>query len=648
VSPADGSVGLDAEQSAAVRHGVGPALVVAGPGAGKTRVLTYRVQHLVNSGVRPEAIFVCTFTKKATGEMESRLTSLIGSTSTSTLALGTIHAQCYRLLREHWRNTGHKSKEVVGDATCGYLANLLLDRKYSGNEIGMELSTKKLRADDLLHFFSACRDRLYLPDAVPAEEVPALVGPRWVDIRADCRFAGVSPATAQDWIDAYELFQAAKASKNSIDFDDMNVLLWQAWQIDPALLATHQERFSHVLVDECQDTSWGQWKMLQLLVTPRNNLFAVGDIDQSMYGFRFAQPQLTMNFTDTYPTAIVYRVQTNYRSVSQVVGTSSKLISRNKARLDLTLRPHRTDLGSLSLLDPDNPSTEAESIAKEIVSSGKWSDIAVLYRTNSYSAYMELALIRHGVPYRIVGGMSFFAFKAVSDILNYLRLADDHTNGDAFKAAIVAPTRMLGREYINSVLKRGGDLLVAAVYCDSTLNQMQLNRVDDFTHILCTLPESPVEAIKAIRNLTHYDAWYLTRGVNTGSDGTADDNQTGRVEILDELEQVAAGFDSITALIAYADLIVDELTDAEDDDARVTLSTIHRAKGLEWPTVYVIGMSEGLLPHSRAKTTDDIEEERRIAYVAMTRARDKLVLSSPAVIGKEVEPSRFLYEAGVL
>ena len=640
--------GLDVEQLAAVTHGAGPALVIAGPGSGKTRVLTYRIQHLINSGVRPEAIFVCTFTKKATGEMESRLNALIGERSTSSLALGTIHAQCYRLLREHWRNTGHKPKEVVLSATCGYLANLLLDRRYAGNEIGMELASKKLRADDLLHFFSACRDRLYLPQAVPVEEVPALVGPRWVDIRGDCRFAGIPPATAQEWLDAYELFQAAKASKNSIDFDDMNVLLYQAWQLDPALLAAHQERFSHVLVDECQDTSWGQWQTLQLLATPRHNLFVVGDIDQSMYGFRFAQPQLTMKFTDTYPAATVYRVQTNYRSVGQVVETSSKLILHNKSRLDLTLRPHREDLGTLALLDPDNPSAEAEAIAKEIVSSGKWADVAVLYRVNAYSAWIELALIRQGVPYRIVGGMSFFAFKAVSDILNYLRLADDHTNGDAFKAAISSPTRMLGREYINAVLKSGGDLLEAAGSCAGSLHQMQLNRVADFTHILRALPESPVEAIKSIRNLTHYDAWYLTRGVNTGSDGTADANQTGRVEILDELEQVAAGFDSITALVAYADLVVDELTDAEDDESRVTLSTIHRAKGLEWPTVYVIGLSEGLLPHARAKTTDDIEEERRIAYVAMTRARDRLVLSSPAVIGKAVEPSRFLYEAGVL
>jgi DNA helicase-2/ATP-dependent DNA helicase PcrA len=642
---------LDDEQRAAVAHPGGPCLVLAGPGAGKTRTLTHRVSYLVEHGVDPSAILCVTFTKKATEEMEERLTHLIGD-RVADLGLGTIHATCYRLLRRWWKHTGQPALDVISDGVVGVIVNMLLDRPWARNEIGLDLAVRKVRAQDLHRFWSACRDLLLDPESVRPDMVPALVGPRFEEIGFECRSSGVRPASNAEWIESYRRFQRTKRDQQGLDFDDMAPLLWQAWGQDPGLLALHQNQFQHVLIDEFQDTSYGQWALLRRIAEPQNNVFAVGDCDQSMYGFRFARPEFTVKFHDYYPTAKLYPVGTNYRSVPAVVERSVRLIQHNTERVPITLRAHRGALDgqqAIAILSPDDEEAEAAQIAADIRDGymDRLDSVAVLYRVNRYSANLELALLREGIPYRIVGGLSFFAHKPVADVLAYLRLAEDHSDSKAFSRAIGAPSRFLGREFIRQVQARAGikgDLLAAIPHC--AVSPTQAENAAAFARLVAGLPTNPVAAIRQLRASTRYDDWVISRGV----DRDGDEQNQDRLEILDQLEHVAEGYDTRAELLAYADVVLEAVDQEDDASGRVTLTTIHRAKGLEWPVVYVAGMIDGIMPHTRSYAAGPaaVEEERRIAYVAMTRARDRLVLSRPAMVGgRGVDPSPFLAEAGL-
>jgi DNA helicase-2/ATP-dependent DNA helicase PcrA len=637
--------GLDDEQRAAVTHVGGPALVLAGPGAGKTRTLTHRVAYLVSTGVPASRILVCTFTRKATNEMESRLADLIGA-ALNDLHLGTIHAICYRLLREQWRANG-RTLEVISDSMAQTIVGMILDRRWAKNELGLDLARRRVRAQDLFRFFAACRDQLLAPGEVPPERVPDLVGPRWQEIADECRAYGLLPASPQEWIEAYRLYQEAKLARDVVDFDDMGPLLWSLWREDPGLLARHQRRFEHVLIDEFQDTSYGQWAVLRKLAEPENNIFAVGDADQSIYSFRFARPEFTVRFRDYYPDAKLYPVLTNYRSVAKVVDISSRLIGHNRERVPLSLRPRRSDDGLAEIIHPEDDDDEAEILAERIARDhgGRWDDAAILYRVNRYSAKVELALLRHGIPYKIVGGLSFFAYRPVADMLAYLRLAEDPGDGKAFARALQAPSRFLGKEFVRAVQAHagvGGSLIDAVSAVGAAPRQKEA--AEEFARLIHRLPVDPSSAVRMVRESTGYDAWFLQRGQQDDEDEYKD-----RLGILDELEDVASGFDTRAELLAYADTVL-EAAGNEDEKGRVTLTTIHRAKGLEWPVVYVAGMVDGLLPHARAYAVGlgAIEEERRIAYVAMTRAKDRLVLSVPYEVGgRPVDPSPFLREAGL-
>ena len=640
---------LDPEQRAAVTHQGGPCLVLAGPGAGKTRTLTHRVAYLIDQGVAPSEIIVCTFTRKATEEMQDRLSVLIG-TQVAALGLGTIHATCYRLLRQLWKTTNTTPYELMGEGMQSVMLSMLLDEPWARNEIGLGLASKKIRTQDLSMFFAACRDGLLTPDVVNPQSVPLLVGDRWQEIIDECQAFAVRPAVATDWIVAYCNYQRVKEDRHLIDFDDMTPMLWHAWQKDASLLQYHQRKFQHVLVDEFQDTSYGQWEVIRKLAAPQNNIYCVGDECQSMYSFRFARPEFTLHFNHFYPNATIYAICTNYRSVPDVVEKSSLLIAHNTERVPRELHAHREHPGypAIGRIEPANEVAESDEIVKCIVvnHNGHWDDVAILYRTNRYSAEMELACLRAGVPYRIVGGMSFFNNRPVADMLAYLRLAVDPTDSKAFARALTSPARFLGKEYIRRVQATagiGGDLLQHIDQGGGTSRQVDTARM--FASLIRSLSPEPEKAVLMIRNATDYDKWYLSRAKTT------EDESSDHLEILDTLGNVAHGFDSNDELVAYADAVLESANDEGDDKPRVTMTTIHRAKGLEWPVVFIAGMVDGLIPHVRAYSGGPraMEEERRIAYVAMTRARDRLFLSNPYLVAaQQVDMSPFIGEAGLL
>ena len=643
-----GVASLDDEQRAAVLHGIGPALVLAGPGAGKTRTLTHRIQHLINGGVDPSAILAVTFTKKAATEMEERLEPMIGD-RIADLNLGTIHSACYRLLRSWWKSSNHRPYDIASGGMTKTITSMILDKFWANNTIGLDLARQRIRVQDLSRFFSACRDRLLSPGDVHPKNVMGLVGEqRWYDIAAECKEVGVSPAPPQSWIAAYHNFQKAKADKHMLDFDDMTPMLWWAWKQDHGLLAGHQRRFHHILVDEFQDTSFGQWELLRALASPQNNMFCVGDVDQSIYSFRYARPEFTLQFSTYYPDHSAYHIATNYRSVPEIVEASSGLICKNRERIPMDLRSIRKSTSQdVQVVVPEDDEDEAAWITNDIAAhhSGDWDSVAVLYRVNSYSANMELALLKAGIPYRVVGGLSFFGYTPVADVLAYLRLSIDPTDSDSFARAIQAPPRYLGKVYIRSVQNIagvGGDLIAHAH--EGQGNPRQIESADEFARLVRDLPDNPSKAVAQIRNCTGYDKWFLQHN----ADDEEEEVQTTTVNHLDRLESIAEGFDSIEELVAYADVVMESASD--DGSPRVTLSTIHRSKGLEWPVVYLAGMVDGILPHARSYTAGPsaVEEERRVAYVAMTRAQDRLIITTPNAVGnRSYMPSRFIFDAGL-
>lgn len=658
---------LDDDQRAAAGHVAGPALVLAGPGSGKTRTLTHRIANMASQGIDPASILVCTFTKKATTEMEDRLRVLIGN-DVDNLQLGTIHAICYRILGGWWKDARRPRLDVANPGLMDTITSMILDKPWQragggGNAIGLDLAAHKVQAKDLTHFWSACKDRLRRPQDVSVQDVPGLVGEdRMREIAAECHDAGVLPPSPTDWIRSYRNAQDTKAAQNVLDFDDMTPMLWYALREDPTLLATCRARIDYILVDEFQDTSWGQWELLRLLAAPKNNIMCVGDVNQSMYGFRFAQPDFSIHFNNYYSTHHSYTIHTNYRSLPDIVSASSKLIDHNTQRIPMDLRPSRspdstaTTTKYIHVVDHPDAAVEASWIASHISSSfpDAWNSVSVLYRVNSYSAEVELALLRSGIPYRIVGGLSFFSTRPVADMLAYLRLANDPTDATAFKRVLGAPSRFLGKEWIRQVQGASGlrGNLVDHLASPSGNARQRTNARDlqDLIHRIAKLP--PSIAVSTVRQATKYDEWLLQRGqveaedVSTNTDANTD-AEAKTLDALDRMIEVAGGFESTTELLAYVDVVLEQ-AGSDDDSNRVTLSTIHRAKGLEWPHVYIAGCVDGVLPHHRAIIADNVEEERRIAYVGMTRARDSLVISWPHVIGNRgCEESQFVGEAGL-
>jgi DNA helicase-2/ATP-dependent DNA helicase PcrA len=627
--------GLNPPQRAAVTHGDGPLLILAGAGSGKTRVLTHRLAHLIHSGrARPNEILAITFTNKAAQEMRERVELLLGH-STRGMWVMTFHAACARILRAEAPRLGYTRQFTIYDqADARRLVKRAID------ELGVD--PKRFTPAAMHNQISAAKNKLR--DAAAYRE---LVGSYFEQTVAD----------------VFEVYERELHRMNAMDFDDLLVRTVNVLELFPEVRARYAATFRYVLVDEYQDTNAAQYRLLQLLAGEHRNLAVVGDDDQSIYAFRGADITNILNFQDDFPDAEVVRLEQNYRSTQTILDAANGVISHNRGRMGKTLW---TDLGEGDLVkvrELDDEHAEARFVVGEIerlVDEGvSRSEIAVFYRTNAQSRVLEDTLVRREIAYQVIGGTKFYERAEIRDAIAYLTVLANPQDAISFTRVANAPKRGIGQTSLSRVLSHAATMGIsvweaardpAAVPGLGTAAQRAFER---FMGTMAGLRERAADGVpvgdllEAILHETGYlDALEAERTIEA----------QGRMENLQELVEVGREFDArmeegadtLDAFLQQIALVADADT-RRDDEGLVTLMTLHNAKGLEYPIVFIIGAEEGVFPHSRSLDEGTLEEERRLAYVGMTRAMRDLYLTYArrrAVFGAQSfgMPSRFLGE----
>jgi len=627
--------GLNPPQKAAVTHGEGPLLILAGAGSGKTRVLTHRLAYLIHSGrARAHEILAITFTNKAAQEMRERVELLLGR-STRGMWVMTFHASCARMLRAEAPRLGYTRQFTIYDqADARRLVKRAID------ELGVD--PKRFTPAALHNQISDAKNKLR-----DAEAYRQLVGSYFEQTVAD----------------VFEVYERDLHRMNAMDFDDLLVRTVNVLELFPEVRARYAASFRHVLVDEYQDTNHAQYRLLQLLAGEHRNLAVVGDDDQSIYAFRGADITNILHFQDDFPDAEVVRLEQNYRSTQTILDAANGVISHNRGRMGKTLW---TDIGEgdkIKIRELDDEHAEARFVVGEIerlVDEGvSRAEIAVFYRTNAQSRVLEDTLVRREIGYQVIGGTKFYERAEIKDAVAYLTLLSNPQDGISFTRVANSPRRGIGQTSLSRVLAHADTMGIAvwdaaaepgSVPGLGTAAQRAFGR---FMATMTTLRERaedgvPVgDLLEAILRETGYlDALEAERTIEA----------QGRMENLEELVEVGREFDAraedgadtLDAFLQQVSLVADADT-RRDDEGLVTLMTLHNAKGLEYPIVFMIGCEEGVFPHSRSLDEGTLEEERRLCYVGMTRAMRDLYLTYArrrAVFGAATFalPSRFLAE----
>ncbi|MDG9716864.1 DNA helicase PcrA [Streptomyces sp. DH24] len=648
--------GLNDNQRAAVTHTGSPLLIVAGAGSGKTRVLTHRIAHLLaERGVHPGQILAITFTNKAAGEMKERVEQLVGPRAHAMWVM-TFHSACVRILRRESKKLGFTSSFSIYDAA----------------------DSKRLMA-------LVCRDLDLDPKRYPPKSFSAKISNLKNELIDEEDFAaqaadGFEKTLAQ----AYALYQSRLREANALDFDDLIMTTVNLLRAFPDVAEHYRRRFRHVMVDEYQDTNHAQYALVRELVgtgahdedvppSPDEpgpaELCVVGDADQSIYAFRGATIRNILQFEEDYPNATTILLEQNYRSTQTILSAANAVIERNESRRPKNLWTNAGQGAAITGYVADTEHDEAQFVADEIdrltdAGEAKAGDVAVFYRTNAQSRVFEEVFIRVGLPYKVVGGVRFYERKEVRDVLAYLRVLANPEDSVPLRRILNVPKRGIGeraeamidalsqREKISfpQALKR-----VDEAYGMAARSTNAVKRFNTLMEDLRTIVESgagPATVLEAVLERTGYLAELQA---------STDPQDETRIENLQELAAVALEFEqergedeSVTlsdflekvALVADSDQIPDE----EDGDGVITLMTLHTAKGLEFPVVFLTGMEDGVFPHMRALgQTKELEEERRLAYVGITRARERLYLTRSTMRSAWGQPSynppsRFLEE----
>jgi ATP-dependent DNA helicase UvrD/PcrA len=627
---------LNPAQREAVEHLHGPLLVLAGAGSGKTRVLTTRIAALIDRhGVPPDRIFAVTFTNKAAGEMKHRIGRLL-ERDPSGLWIGTFHSLSARLLRREAELLGFTRRFTIYDEDdrLSLIKRLMEQRGHS---------PKMFPPRAVQSLISAAKNRM-----VPPEE-----------LAASAPFDRLSQVAA----DVYGAMGPALRAANAMDFDDLLLHPLTLFREHPDRLRAYQQRFSFILVDEFQDTNKAQYQLIRLLGA-HGNVCAVGDDDQSIYGWRGADVRNMQDFLKDFPGAKLVRLEENYRSTQVVLDAANGVIAENTGRIGKTLTTRRRGGEAVTLLAAADERDEAEWVARELQrrsAAGEWSyaDMAVLYRTNSQSRALEEAFRRAGIPYRLIGAISFYERREVKDLLAYLRLVANPSDDEAFLRAVAVPRRGLGETSLAALAQQAQHwskpLLATAAMADR-ITDLRPNVREAFRNFAAFIEGAgeragrlpPAEVLEQIIRAIDYEAVLLAEGPEGAdrwenvrelvasaadwSEEVTDDPESGT-----PLERFLAE----AALLSAGDTVV-------GSDLGVTLMTLHTAKGLEWPVVVLTGMEHGLFPLARAEEQPDgLEEERRLCYVGLTRAKDKLYLTWARARRRGGElrpgiPSRFL------
>ncbi|MEW5871987.1 MAG: UvrD-helicase domain-containing protein [Chloroflexota bacterium] len=626
---------LNIAQQQAVAAGLGPVLVLAGPGSGKTRVLTHRIAYLIgNLGVRPYNILAVTFTNKAAREMEHRVADLIGD-STRGLTLGTFHAICARILRREAGNLPFESNFVIFDADdqVSLVKRAILD---------LNLDEKRYRAPGVHNAISNAKNELILPEAFPVQTYRDEVVQR-----------------------VYYRYQELLLASNALDFDDL--LLWTAQLLEnnPGVREKYARRYEHILVDEFQDTNLAQYKLLSHLASFHNNIFVVGDTDQSIYRWRGADYRNVLRFEKDYPESQVILLEQNYRSTQSILDVAMAIIDRNPHRTPKRLFTDRGAGQKAILHEAYDDRVEAAFVVDTISSrvaenNAQPGDFAVMYRTNAQSRLLEEAFLQASLPYKLVGAQRFYGRREIKDIIAYLRLVHNPHDEISLTRVINVPARGIGnktylalRTVAQQIGRSPGSFLIE-LGNDTAEPGMQFQQLPartavslaKFGSLLASwIAEknalSPLALMDRILGDTDYHSY-----IDDGSDEGAD-----RWENIMELRRLASEYQdqNLEIFLERVALVSDQDT-LETNSNVPTLLTLHAAKGLEFPIVFITGINDGTLPHSRSfEDAEAMMEERRLLYVGITRAKDRLYLvyaqnRSSYGYAEPVEPSRYLVD----
>lgn len=608
---------LNEPQREAVLHTDGPLLILAGAGSGKTRVLTHRIAYLIDErGVNPRNILAITFTNKAAEEMRQRVDSLV-SFGAESIWVSTFHSACVRILRRFIDRLGYDNRFTIYDTD---------DQKTLMKEVcrKVDIDTKVYKERNLLAAVSSAKNEMILPDEF--------------ELNAGGDFGQLKIAKV------YREYEAQLKANNALDFDDLLVKTVQLLETQPDVLEYYQERFRYIMVDEYQDTNTVQFRLVRLLAGKYRNLCVVGDDDQSIYKFRGANIRNILDFEHEFPDAHVVRLEQNYRSTGNILNAANGVIRNNRNRKEKTLWTDNGDGEKIQLRQFDTAFDEAEFIAedikKEVREGASYNDSAVLYRTNAQSRLFEEKFIAMNIPYKIVGGINFYARREIKDLLAYLKTVDNGQDDLAVRRIINVPKRGIGLTTINRIQEsadeRGIGFYEALLAPDLIPGVgRSASKLDSFAALIeyfkgQTEKESITDLLREIIEKTGYvESLEAEDKVEAES----------RIENIDELVNKAAAYEedcqdrgeeaSLSGFLEEVALVAD-IDSLDEDQDYVVLMTLHSAKGLEFPHVYLAGMEDGLFPSYMTITSDDnedLEEERRLCYVGITRAEEKLTLT---------------------
>lgn len=626
--------GLNREQQQAVQHTEGPLLILAGAGSGKTKVLTVRIAYLLSQGVNPYEILAITFTNKAAKEMKSRVEGLVGDVA-NRIWLSTFHSFCAKFLRFELDNfLGYNSNFTIYDT--------------SDSQVVIKAALKALNLDDK-----------YYPVGAMISAIS--------DAKNKLMFASDYRKQARDFYqqkvaDVYEYYERELRKNNALDFDDLLLVAVKLLQSNAAVLEKYSKRFKYVMIDEYQDTNHAQYLLAYLLSSHWKNIAVVGDADQSIYAWRGADIQNILDFEKDYPNCTSIKLEQNYRSTKIILDAANAVIDNNEGRPEKNLWTDKVEGAKIQHFTAQSEHEEAAFIGDTIVKKHDihgvpYGDMAILYRTNAQSRVLEEALIKRALPYTMVGGTKFYDRKEIKDVLAYLRVLYNPFDDLSLLRIINVPKRSIGATTVSKLqdyARENGTSLfmtLTQLHLVDTIKGKTKEKLEEFGILIFTLvaemdDKSVLDILEAILDRTGYLAQL---------EESTDPQDQARAENIGELLSVAKDFQDTNPTGTVEDFLeqvalVNDVDSFEQEESKVTLMTLHAAKGLEFPIVFLGGLEEGLFPHSRTlMNPEEIEEERRLAYVGITRAEKELYISNATtrtVFGRTSSylPSRFIDE----
>jgi DNA helicase II / ATP-dependent DNA helicase PcrA len=625
--------GLNAAQLEAVKHIEGPLLILAGPGSGKTRVITHRIAYLVRvTGVSPRRILAVTFTNKAAREMKERLQRLLGQVAEN-ISAGTFHAMCARILRQDGKPVGLDTNFVIYDEEDqqSLIKQCLLD---------LDLDYRQYNPQKIRNAISYAKSQHLTPAGLASQR-----GSYWDEVISR----------------VYERYQEQLSQSNAVDFDDLLMKVVQLFEKHAEVLAKYQSRYLHLLVDEFQDTNITQYKLIRMLAGKYRNVCVVGDPDQSIYSWRFADIRNILSFEKDYPDARTIVLEQNYRSTKNILEAASCIISINKKRKEKNLWTDNTQGPPIFLIKTYSEQEEAQFVVNEILNLTRSDDIkpgdcVVLYRTNAQSRAVEEAFMRYGLKYKLIGGTRFYQRREIKDFIAYLRVIHNPFDNISLVRIIKVPGRGIGPKTLSDLTNWARDNGLSMFAAMKKVGEgggpgFGSKITASLTGFYRMLNDLILES-QQVGLVNLMDA-VLEKSGYRDSIRNEDDGEE-RWENIQELRTVAMDYDGLppgeglSPFLEQVSLVADA-DEIENREDTTTLITLHQAKGLEFPVVFIVGMEEGLLPHRRSMEEggDELEEERRLCYVGITRAEKRVYLlhtARRAIYGASSEsvPSRFL------